>query len=306
MSEDKTQPVFGGVEAGGTRFICVLADSRGFIKSRTEVPTTTPDATLAAVRDFFLQTSPEFGYLAALGVVSFGPLDLDRRSDTYGYITKTSRPGWSQIDLIGYFKRSLNTLVELETEVNGSAVGEFTEGAGLGCDNFVYVTVGTGIGAGIFAGGKLMQGISHPEVGHIMVPQAMDDHFDSCCPFHTHCLEGLASGTAIHKRWQTHPKDLPPDHLAWDIEAYYLAVMCVNLTWMYAPEKIIFGGGVMASNFLFPKIRANLKHMLNGYAHDVVLKDMDSYIIPTVLGGNAGITGALSLARRCYLEAKNT
>jgi fructokinase len=150
-----------------------------------------------------------------------------------------------------------------------------------------------------------MQGISHPEVGHMMIPQAPEDMaFSGSCDFHNNCLEGLASGTAIHKRWQIHPKNLPPEHPAWDLESHYLAVMCVNLTWMYAPEKIIFGGGVMTRSFLYPKIRTNLKKMLSGYAHDAALNDMERYIIPTALGGDAGITGALALARRVYLEAR--
>lgn len=306
-SQNKTQPLFGGVEAGGTKFICVLADSRGFIKARIDIPTTTSEQTLAAVRDFFINSAPEFGQLAALGIVAFGPLDLNPRSPTYGYITKTPRPGWSNINLAGYFKTELKVLVEVETDVNSSAMGEFTEGAAVDCENFVYVTVGTGIGAGVFAGGKLMQGISHPEVGHMMIPQADEDKsFPGGCSFHGNCLEGLASGTAIHKRWQTHPKNLPPEHPAWDLESHYLAIMCVNLTWMYAPEKIIFGGGVMVRSFLYPKIRTNVKKMLSGYAHDVALNDMDRYIIPTALGGDAGITGALALARRAYLEARNS
>jgi len=303
--QENAKPMFGGVEAGGTKFICVLADSRGFIKARADIPTTTAEETLAAVKEFFIKSSPGFGQLAALGIVSFGPLDFNKQSPTYGYITKSPRPGWSNINLLGYFRDSLNVLVEVETDVNSSAMGEFSEGAAVDCENFVYVTVGTGIGAGIFAGGKLMQGISHPEVGHMMIPQAQNDlAFSGSCAFHHNCLEGLASGTAIHQRWKTHPKNLPPEHPAWDLESYYLAVMCVNLTWMYAPEKIIFGGGVMTRDFLYPKIRKNLKKMLSGYAHDVALNDMDRYIIPTALGGDAGITGALALARRVYLEAR--
>jgi len=303
--QENAKPMFGGVEAGGTKFICVLADSRGFIKARADIPTTTAEETLAAVKEFFIKSSPGFGQLAALGIVSFGPLDFNKQSPTYGYITKSPRPGWSNINLLGYFRDSLNVLVEVETDVNSSAMGEFSEGAAVDCENFVYVTVGTGIGAGIFAGGKLMQGISHPEVGHMMIPQAQNDlAFSGSCAFHHNCLEGLASGTAIHQRWQTHPKNLPPEHPAWDLESYYLAIMCVNLTWMYAPEKIIFGGGVMTRDFLYPKIRKNLKKMLSGYAHDVALNDMDRYIIPTALGGDAGITGALALARRVYLEAR--
>ena len=303
--QENAKPMFGGVEAGGTKFICVLADSRGFIKARADIPTTTAEETLAAVKEFFIQRTPEFGDLVALGIVSFGPLDFNKQSPTYGYITKTPRPGWSNINLLGYFRDSLNILVEVETDVNSSAMGEFSEGAAVDCENFVYVTVGTGIGAGIFAGGKLMQGISHPEVGHMMIPQVKGDAgFSGSCSFHQNCLEGLASGTAIQKRWQTHPKNLPPEHPAWDLESQYLAVMCVNLTWMYAPEKIIFGGGVMTRDFLYPKIRTNLKKLLSGYAHDVALSDMDRYIIPTALGGDAGITGALALARRVYLEAR--
>ncbi len=300
-----TADLYGGVEAGGTKFICVLADSRGFVLERIEIPTAIPAATLLAVRDFFLRASAGRGKLVALGIACFGPLDLDVRSQSYGYITKSPRLDWSQINLVGYFKEQLDTLVEIETEVNGSAVGEFTEGVAVGCENFVYVTVGTGIGAGIFAGGKLMQGISHPEVGHMLIPiEESDRHFEGSCPFHQTCLEGLASGTAIAKRWGVLPQFLPDDHPAWELESYYLALMCVNLTWMYAPEKIIFGGGVMARNFLLDKIRLHLKRLLNGYAHDVALKDMSTYIVATTLGGNAGIIGALSLSRRIHYESR--
>ncbi len=310
MSDNTQQPLFGGIEAGGTQFICVLADSRGFTKARRDIPTTTAEETLAAARDFFRETAPQFGQLAALGVVSFGPLDLNRSSPTFGHITRNNRPGWSQIDLLGYFKRELETLVELETDVNGSAVGEFSEGAAVGCENFVYVTVGTGVGAGIFASGKLMQGISHPEVGHMLIPRAENDHFEGACPFHGACLEGLTSGIALERSWKTHPRNLSDDHPAWELEAYYLAVMCVNLTWMYAPEKIIFGGRIMVRRpHLYPKIRAHLKALLAGYAHDGAnygnaLDDMDRYIIPTALGGDAGIIGALSLARRIWFESR--
>jgi fructokinase len=305
MTDKQAQPLFGGVEAGGTQFICVLADSRGFIKDRRHIPTTTAEATLRAVIDFFASIATAQGQLVAVGIVCFGPLDLDPHSPTYGYLTQSPRPGWSNINLVGYIKDALQVLVEIETDVNSSAMGEFTQGAALDCENFVYVTVGTGIGAGVFAGGKLMQGISHPEVGHMIIPLAPEDQgFAGSCAFHHNCLEGLASGTAIHQRWQVHPRELPEHHPAWDLEAHYLAAMCVNLTWMYAPEKIIFGGGVMARTYLYPKIRAELKKMLNGYAHDGAIKNMDQYLIPTALGGDAGITGALALARRVYLEAR--
>lgn len=302
---ESRQPLFAGLEMGGTRFICAIADSRGFIKARTEIPTETPEITLAAVRDYLSATAPAFGDLVSLAVVSFGPLDLHRRSSQFGHITRSPRLGWSNLDVVGFFKRSLNVMVDLTTDVNGSAIGEFTEGAAVGCENFVYVTVGTGIGAGIFAGGKLVQGISHPEVGHMLVPPYVNDQeFDGSCPFHGRCLEGLASGVAIEKRWGIPSKELPETHEAWDLEAHYLAAMCVNLTWMYAPEKIIFGGGVMTRGFLLPMIRHNLRAMLNRYAHDAALKDMDAYIVPTALGGNAGITGALAMARGAYLDAK--
>lgn len=306
-ASDAPRPTLsGGIEAGGTRFICVIADSRGYHKARIDIPTTTPAETIAAVEDFFKTQAPPFGKLIALGIVSFGPLDLNWSSPTFGAITKTAREGWSQINLAAHFKASLGVLVEIETDVNGSAVGEFTEGAAVDCENFVYVTVGTGIGAGVFAGGKLMRGISHPEVGHMLVPRPPNDlGFAGICPFHGRCLEGLASGMAIQTRWQTHPKALSDDHPAWDLQAHYLALMCVNLTWMYAPEKIVFGGGVMVRQHLYPMIRIYLKQFLNGFAHDAALADMDRYLVPTALEGNAGIIGALSLARRVYFESRN-
>ncbi len=289
--------VFGAIEAGGTKFNCALADETNQLLAEASFPTTSPEQTLASARDFFKHYLPANRSLAALGIASFGPVELNPKSPLYGAITKTPKPGWSGTQVRDYFGQSLDVPVAFETDVNGAALGEMALGAAKGCEHFVYVTIGTGIGAGVVVNGRLLQGQFHPEVGHMLMPQAEGDNYAGCCPFHKGCLEGLASGTSLKQRWQANPAAFPKTHQAWAFEAFYLAAMCVNLTQVYGPQKIVLGGGVMQQAHLFPAIRQAFARLINGYAPDQLLANLDSYIVPTALDGRAGIYGCLQMAR---------
>lgn len=299
MSSAKTsdKTLLGGIEAGGTKFNCVIGNSSGEVVATATFPTDTPDKTLREVKNFFIEGQQKFGPLNALGIASFGPVDLNKESETYGYILSTPKDGWSHTNLVQYFTTALNIPVALGTDVNGSALGEHAFGAAKGLQNYVYVTVGTGIGAGIVLNGQLLHGVSHPELGHILVPQSPTDDFKGCCPFHGNCLEGLASGTAINQRWGKHAALLPPDHEAWDLEAHYLALMCVNIMNVCSPELIILGGGAMHQSHLYPMIREKFVALVNGYCSPKILQNVDAYIVaPGVAEGKSGILGCLLMA----------
>lgn len=283
----------GAIEAGGTKFVCAVGDEYGNIEKRESFPTTTPEETMGKVIEFFKGKKIE-----AFGVGSFGPIDPDKNSETYGYITATPKKGWSNFNLIGSLKQHFNIPMEFDTDVNGAALGESLWGAAKGLDSCVYITVGTGIGAGALVGGKLVHGLTHPEMGHIYMPQILGDNFEGNCPFHKNCLEGMASGPAIEKRWSKKGYELDKNHPAWELEAKYLALGLVNFVLILSPKKIIMGGGVMKQEQLFPMIRKNLQEMLNRYvSHKTILENIDEYVVPPGLGDNAGICGALALAK---------
>ncbi len=283
----------GGIEAGGTKFNCVVGTADGEILKSVVIPTTRPRETLAKVLAFFEQEGP----IQRLGIASFGPLDRDQSSPLYGQILHTPKLGWGQFNLVDFFRRHLQVPVTIDTDVNGAALGEHHFGAARGLKHFVYITVGTGLGGGVMIDGQLLQGVGHPELGHMLIPHdPVSDPFAGCCPFHDNCLEGLASGTAMTQRWQAPIADLPREHPAWRMEAHYLAMMCVNLTHCYMPQKIILGGGVMSQRQLFPMIHAEFSQLLNGYARAQVLTDAESYIVPSGCAGYAGQLGALILA----------
>jgi len=293
--------LLGGVEAGGTKFNCVIGYWPDDIRVRGSFPTTTPEETLQKVKEFFNQNIERLGKLDALGVATFGPADLNKKSETYGYITGTPKQGWSYTDMVGFLSGALGIPIGFETDVNGAALGEGLLGAAKGIGNFVYVTVGTGIGAGIVVNGGLLNGATHPEIGHMLMPQEPAiNGFDGNCPFHKNCLEGVAAGPAIKARWGVSGDQLPASHPAWLLQAHYLAVMCVNLTLCYSPGKIVLGGGVMGQAHLFPMIREKFTVLMNGYQKLPHLQDLDSYIVPTQLEGMAGELGALELARKAY------
>lgn len=284
--------LYGAIEAGGTKFVCAVGTSPDDLRE-TRFPTTTPGETIARAIEFF-RTQPR---VAAIGIGSFGPIDLHRDSPTYGYITTTPKPGWQNTDLAGAIRRALDVPVEFDTDVNAAALGEHRWGAARGLDSFIYLTIGTGIGGGGLVSGKLMHGLIHPEMGHIRLPHDFArDPFPGACPFHADCLEGLASGPALEKRWGARAETLPPDHPAWALEAHYLALALVNYICTLSPQRIILGGGVMEQAHLFPLIRREVVQLLNDYVQaPAITEQIDTYIVPPTLGARAGVLGALAL-----------
>jgi fructokinase len=287
--------LLGGVEAGGTKFVCAVGTVEGEIRAETRFPTTTPAETIRQTLDFF---RPHRAELAALGVASFGPVDLHRGSPTWGYITTTPKPGWRQADLAGPLLREFGVPVGFDTDVNGSALGEYRWGAARGLDTFLYLTIGTGIGGGGLIGGRLLHGLVHPEMGHIRLPRdPARDPFPGFCPFHGDCFEGLAAGPALEKRWGARAETLAADHPAWPLEAHYIALALQSYVCSFSPQRIIIGGGVMGQTHMWPLVRAETLKLLNGYVQSpAILEKINEYIVPPGLGAQAGVLGALALA----------
>ena len=291
--------LFGGIEAGGTKFVCAVASGPDDLRAETRFPTTTPDETIGQAITFFREQS-EAEPLAAVGISSFGPVDPAPGSPTFGYITTTPKPGWAQVDFAGPIAQALGVPVGFDTDVNGAALAEGRWGAAQGLDTFVYLTIGTGLGGGGMVNGELMHGLVHPEMGHICLPHDREaDPFEGTCPYHGDCLEGMASGPAIEARWGRPATELPPDHEAWDLEAHYLALALRTFVCTLSPQRIILGGGVMDQKQLFPMVREKLQRYLNGYVQaDAILTDIDAYVVPPALGNRAGVLGGVALAER--------
>ncbi|MCL6430961.1 MAG: ROK family protein [Anaerolineae bacterium] len=288
--------MYGGIEAGGTKFVCAVGSGPDDLQAEERFPTTTPKDTIARAIDFFrAQRSP----LLAVGIASFGPVDPNPASPTFGHITTTPKPGWAHTDIVGAVRQALGVPVGFDTDVNGAALGEHCWGAARGLDTFIYLTVGTGIGGGGMVNGRLIHGLMHPEMGHVRVPHDLAlDPFPGACPYHGDCLEGLAAGPAIEQRWGRPGETLPPDHPAWPLEARYLALGLVNYIVTLSPQRIIIGGGVMEQPQLFPLVRREVQALLNGYLQvPAILEDIDGYIVPPTLGRRAGVLGAIALAR---------
>ena len=293
--------LYGTVEGGGTKFLCAVADEQNAILREIRIPTTLPQPTLAACADFFLQAERDLGKLSALGIACFGPLDPRPSSPTYGYILATPKPGWENADVVGFFRTVLeeDLPIGFDTDVNGAVLAESCWGAGQGLSNLVYLTIGTGIGGGALVNGQLLHGYAHPEMGHMLLAQhPSDNHFPGNCPFHGTCLEGLASGPAIEARWNQKAAELAPDHPAWQLEAYYLALGLMNICLTLAPERIILGGGVMNQSFLFPMVHSELTRLLGNYLRLPQIADMESYVVPSGLASIAGLFGGLALAHQ--------
>lgn len=287
---------YGGIEAGGTKWVCAVADANGRIVARTTFPTTTPGVTISQAVEFFRAAGP----LSAIGVGAFGPIDLDRSSPTFGYITTTPKPGWAHTDLVSPLGEGLDVPIVFETDVNAAAFGEGRRGSCGGLDTFCYLTVGTGIGGGAVVNGRLLHGLMHPELGHIRVPHDWKrDPFKGSCPYHGDCLEGLASGPALLQRWGK-PAELLSDGAVWDLEAEYLALGLANVVHTLAPQRIVMGGGVAKQGELLPLVRSRLRELLAGYVDVPVLRDaatLESYVVPPGLGDLSGVIGAIELAR---------
>jgi fructokinase len=292
---------FGGIEAGGTHFNCIIANGPDDILAEIQLPTTTPKSTLAAVSSFFNdQAASRKIHLEALGLGSFGPVDLNPKSKTFGSITCTPKSSWQNTPILTILKKELSLPICFETDVNCAALGEMTWGAGKNVDNFIYITIGTGIGGGIIIDRKPVHGLTHCELGHIHIPHDLSkDPFEGCCPFHRDCLEGLASGIAVEKRWKTRAENLPRDHPAWELETNYISLALHNFICTLSPKRIILGGGVMQNEFLFPLIRQKTLTLLNQYIESPVLsKRINEYIAPPGLGKKAGSLGAVALAQK--------
>lgn len=281
----------GAIEAGGTKFVCGIGNEEGTILDRISFPTEYPEQTLKNVITYFQDKKVE-----AIGIGSFGPINIDPQSPQYGYVTTTPKPGWGGYDFVGTLRKAFDVPYGWDTDVNAAAFGEAKWGAAKGLDSCVYYTIGTGIGVGVYAEGRLVHGLVHPEGGHVLVRRHPEDGFEGCCPYHKDCLEGMAAGPAIEKRWKVKGSELPADHAAWAIEAYYIAQSITGTILTLSPKKIILGGGVMHQKHLFPLIRAEVLHNLGGYVSSpAILSDIDSYIVAPGLGDHAGLAGSLAL-----------
>jgi len=281
----------GAIEAGGTKIVCGIGNEQGNIEGRISFPTEEPGPVMEQIIAYFKDKSVD-----AIGIGTFGPIDLDTRSGTYGIITTTPKPGWSGFPFLDTLGKAFNVPFGWDTDVNAAAFGEAKWGAARGLDSCVYFTVGTGIGVGVYAEGRLVHGMTHPEGGHLLPRRHPEDHFEGCCPYHSDCLEGLAAGPAIERRWGKKGVELESDHPAWAIEAYYLGQAVMSTILMLSPKRIIMGGGVMHQEQLLPLIRSEVSRMLNGYVDNAALRNgIDDYIVAPGLGDNAGLCGALAL-----------
>jgi fructokinase len=287
--------LYGGIEAGGTKFVCAVGTGPDDIREEARFPTTTPAETLDRAIRFF-QRHP----VDAVGIASFGPIDVHPSSPTFGFITTTPKPGWANTRFAGRVAEALGVPVGFDTDVNVAALGEGRWGAARGLETFVYLTVGTGIGGGGLVNGRMMHGLVHPEMGHIRIPHdPREDPFAGICPYHGDCLEGLASGPALEARWGARPETLPPEHPAWELEARYLALAVETLIYILSPQRIVLGGGVMEQTHLFPKIRAGVQRLLNRYVRSPMIEEsIEAYIVPPGLGNRSGVLGAIALAER--------
>ncbi|MBQ6805982.1 MAG: ROK family protein [Lachnospiraceae bacterium] len=283
----------GALEAGGTKMVCAIGDETGKIFEQVSIPTETPDITLPKLIAFF-----EGKGIEALGIGCFGPIDLNKNSDTYGYITSTTKLPWINCNIVGAFQKALGCPVGFDTDVNGSALGEVTFGQARGKNNVIYITIGTGVGAGVYVEGKLLHGMMHPEAGHVLIRKRSDDEYEGNCHYHQTCLEGLAAGPAIEGRWGQKAVELKDRKEVWDLEAYYIAQALVDYIMVLSPEMIILGGGVMHQEQLFPMIRSYVKVLLGEYIKTKEIEDLEHYIVPASLDDKQGIMGCLELARQ--------
>ncbi len=293
--------VYGGIELGGTKIICAITNKDNEILNKIRIPTESPDITMPKIAKFFKEQQKEHEVLA-IGIASFGPIDLNPESKTYGYITVPPKLAWQHFNILGYMQNAMGDKIKLvlDTDVNAAALAEGYWGNAKGLTDFIYITVGTGIGIGVVVNKKLVHGLMHPEGGHIYTPKHPDDDFTGVCPTHDNCLEGLASGPSLKERWNVDSAlNLPEDHKAWDIEAFYLGHAIVNYICTLSPMRIIIGGGVLGQKHLLAKIHKVVQEKLNGYIQkDEIIKNIDQYIVTPGLGGNAGSLGAVALVKK--------
>lgn len=294
--------LFGGVEAGGTKFVCATGDGSNKLRATVEIQTREPESTIREALEFFRSQLQAGGSLAGVGIGSFGPLELNTEASNYGNILTTPKPGWQDFDIHGAFAQALDVPVTIDTDVNAAVTGESRWGAARGLQHCLYVTVGTGIGVGAIVDGRILHGEHHPEMGHMLIPTSPDEaeEFVGICPYHQSCVEGLASGTAIVNRWGSKLVDLPQDHPAWQLEAQYLAMFLSNLTFTLQPQRIVIGGGVM-NETLLALIHGRLHVALAGYRPSLAAAEsVADYLVLPELNGHAGVLGAIAMAAQHY------
>jgi fructokinase len=298
MQLNSAARLYGAIEAGGTKFVCAVAEENGTLLAEQRLPTVDPASTLASVCAFFHEQFGRLGAPRAFGVGSFGPVHLDKSSVQYGRIGNTPKAGWSGTDIVGHLRREFACPIGFDTDVNAAALAEHRWGAARDVQDLVYVTVGTGIGGGIIVRGAPLHGLMHPEIGHVYPRRhLLDLQFQGVCPFHGDCLEGLASGPAIVARCGAELHTLSADSPQWQIEADYLAQLCAHLVVTVSPQRIVLGGGVMSQLRLLPPVRERLLHWLGGYIdRPEILSSVDHYVVAAALGARAGVLGALLLA----------
>ena len=280
--------LYGSLEAGGTKFVCAVGDENYGVVKKSQFKTTTPEETLNKTIEFF----NKFENLASLSIGSFGPIDIDRNSSTYGYITSTPKPYWPNTNIVKILNDALNVPIYFTTDVNSSAYGEVFARKKLNqkVDTLVYFTIGTGIGAGVIANGKFIGGLGHPEVGHFYVAKHKTDiknKFKGICPFHDGCLEGLAAGPSLEERLGVRGENIDSDNAIWDIEAYYIAQAIVYATVTFRPDVIVLGGGVMSCKGLLSKVKEEFKNLLNNY---LPIPNIDDYIVTPIVESNGSAT----------------
>lgn len=280
--------LIGGIEAGGTKFVCAVGDAAGNIIEKISLPTEGPKETFQAVQSFFAQYD-----IASIGIGSFGPIDLDKESDTYGMILNTPKTKWKQFNVLTELKEMFDIPVFVDTDVNVACLGEYKYGVGKDVDSCLYITVGTGIGAGLVQNGEIFQGKNHSEMGHIFLQKHPEDHYEGNCPSHKNCLEGLAAGPAIENRYGQKGNTLSDNDKVWEIEAYYLAQAIMNYTLVLSPERIIIGGGVMKQEKLYELVRAQFMALMNDY---LTIENVEEFIVAPALNDEQGIKGAIALA----------
>jgi fructokinase len=287
--------LYGGVETGGTWCVCALGRGPEELVAREQFPTGSPEETLERIARFF-ESHPR---PAALGVGAFGPLELDERSPRWGYVTTTPKPGWRDTSVAQTLRDRLEVPTAFDTDVGAAALAEHRWGAGIGAPSLCYLTVGTGIGAGLVHDGAIWRGLIHPEVGHMRVPHDRErDPFGGSCPVHGDCWEGLAAGGAIARRWGTSPEELPDDHPAWELEAEYVALGILAIVSVASPHRIVAGGGVLERPVVLHEVRRRLPELLAGYLdHPLLGARIDEFIVTPALGDDAGVLGAIALAQ---------
>lgn len=289
--------LLGSIEAGGTKFIAAVGDEEMNIIDMVTVPTTKPEETMKPIITFFDQYK-----IDAVGFGSFGPIDVNEGSETYGSITSTPKPFWKDYDFVGGLKEHYNVPIAWTTDVNAAGYAEYVLGNAKETRSCLYLTIGTGIGGGFINQGRILNAYSHPEMGHLLIKRHPDDTFEGNCPFHQNCLEGMASGPAVEKRWGKRGIELAGRPDVWKLEAYYLAQALVSYTLVLRPERIILGGGMMKQKQIFHLIREQFKRMLKDY---VAVPDLESYIQPVGLNDQAGIIGGFLLAKNLCVKQRN-